>query len=256
MNPEKKDNSEQYPISSSGETAPPPPVGFGELVIPEAAHPSTTDTASLPNALPADESHAHHAHHKNVQSDNSWYSVVSTILLFLLAPILALTITAFAFQSYQVDGESMETALQNNDRLIVNKTPRTIARITHHAYIPHRGDIVIFNQAGLFDSVSGEKQLIKRVIGLPSERIIVKDGFITVYNKQGRINPDNEGLYKITAPTTSGDVDVTLGPNEIFVCGDNRPNSEDSRAFGPVNVNNIVGKLVLRVLPMGKAQSF
>jgi signal peptidase I len=104
--------------------------------------------------------------------------------------------------------------------------------------------------------MSGEKQLIKRVIGLPGEHVIVKDGFITIYNKQGRINPDNIGLYKITAPTTSGDVDVTLGPNEIFVCGDNRPNSEDSRAFGPVNVNNIVGKLVLRILPISKAQHF
>jgi signal peptidase I len=190
--------------------------------------------------------------------DSNWRSVVSTILLFLLAPILALSITAFAFQSYQVDGESMETTLQNNDRLIVDKIPRTIARITNHPYIPHRGDIVIFNQAGLFDSPTGEKQLIKRVIGLPGDRIFIKDGFITIYNKDnpGGFNPDKSGLYTIAANNTSGDVNMTLQKNEVFVCGDNRPNSEDSRAFGPVNVNNIVGKLSLRLLPISKAQRF
>jgi signal peptidase I len=184
--------------------------------------------------------------------------VVSTILLFMLAPIIALSITAFAFQSYQVDGESMETTLQNNDRLIVDKIPRTIARITNHPYIPHRGDIVIFNQGGLFDSASGEKQLIKRVIGLPGDRVFIKDGFITIYNNEnpGGFNPDKSGLYTIAASNTSGNINTTLKNDEVFVCGDNRPNSEDSRAFGPVNTNNIVGKLSLRLLPISKAQRY
>jgi signal peptidase I len=187
-------------------------------------------------------------------------SILSTILLLVGALVIALSIAAFVIQSYQVDGESMETTLQNNDRLIVDKIPRTVSRITHHSYVPHRGDIIIFNQTGILDSRGNEqKQLIKRVIGLPGERVVVNDGKITVYNEANPdgFNPDTSTGYKIAAKNTPGDnINVVLQSGEIFVCGDNRPNSEDSRYFGPVNVNNIVGKLVLRIFPLGKAQRF
>jgi signal peptidase I len=187
-------------------------------------------------------------------------SILSTILLLVGALVIALSIAAFVIQSYQVDGESMETTLQNNDRLIVDKIPRTVSRITHHSYVPHRGDIIIFNQTGILDSRGNEqKQLIKRVIGLPGERVVVNDGKITVYNEANPdgFNPDTSTGYKIAAKNTPGDnINVVLQSGEIFVCGDNRPNSEDSRYFGPVNVNNIVGKLVLRIFPLGKAERF
>jgi signal peptidase I len=158
-----------------------------------------------------------------------------------------------------VDGESMETTLQNNDRLIVDKLPRTLARITHHDYIPARGNIVIFNQSGLPDSgPTSRKQLIKRVIGLPGERVVIQNGYITIYNKTGSsgFNPDTTTGYKITASTTSGDIDTTLGANQIFVCGDNRTNSEDSRFFGPVDASQLVGRLVLRLLPASHIEKF
>ncbi len=189
---------------------------------------------------------------------NRWQSILSTVGLFVIAPIIALSIAAFGIQSYQVDGQSMETSLQDHDRLIVNKTPRTWARLTHHAYIPHRGDIIIFNQLGLDFSGSPGKQLIKRVIGLPGERVVVKDGHITISNKAqpAAFDPDKLGLYSIAAASTPGDVNVTLASNEVFVCGDNRLNSEDSRYFGPVKTDHIVGKLVLRILPLNKAQRF
>jgi signal peptidase I len=190
---------------------------------------------------------------------SGWREILSTILLLAIAPLIAFGITSYAIQSYQVDGESMETTLQNNDRLIVDKSPRTIARITGHIYIPHRGDIIIFNQANLPDSSFGQsKQLIKRVIGLPGEHVVVKDGKITVYNDahpEG-FNPDTSTGYKITAPSTPGEVNIELQKNQLFVCGDNRPNSEDSRYFGPINADNIVGKLSLRLLPINKAQKF
>lgn len=187
-------------------------------------------------------------------------SVLSTIGLFLLAPLIALSLTTFAFQSYQVDGQSMETTLQNNDRLIVDKLPRTISRVTHNAYIPKRGDIIIFNQAGLYDAGGNqEKQLIKRVIGLPGEGIKVEDGQITIYNKAhpDGFNPDRAGIYTIAATETPGDVPLkTLGKDEIFVSGDNRANSEDSRYFGPINAGRIVGKLSVRIFPFNNIKRF
>ena len=185
-------------------------------------------------------------------------SILSTVLLIATALSIAILLNTFVIQSYQVDGESMESTLQNNDRLIVNKLPRTVSRITGHQYVPARADIIIFNQAGLPGFV-GEKQLIKRVIGLPGERVVVADNKITVYNKRSPngFNPDTTGKYKIDADKiTTGSVDLVLAKNQIFVSGDNRPNSEDSRYFGPIDTNQVVAKLVLRILPLNKVSEY
>lgn len=190
---------------------------------------------------------------------DGWRSALSTIAVLLIAPILALVLTAYVFQSYQVDGQSMETTLQNNDRLIVWKVPRTWARLTGHAYIPNRGDVIIFNEQGLPDlNPNISKQLVKRVIGLPGDHIVIRNGSIAVYNKQhpNGFNPDTTLPYGKHIPPTIGDTDLTVPANEVFVCGDNRGNSYDSRYFGPISANDIVGKLVARVLPLSKAEKF
>lgn len=185
-------------------------------------------------------------------------SIISTILILIIAPVIALCLTAFVFQSYEVDGPSMETTLQNHDRLIVVKTPRTWSRITGHAYIPKRGDVIIFNRQGLNEFGGGNKQLIKRVIGLPGERVVVKDGALTVYNTahpEG-FQPDKILPYGKVINITPGSLDVAVGPNQVFVCGDNRPNSLDSRSFGPIDAKDIVGKLEFRIFPFSKANGF
>ncbi|MBI5906926.1 signal peptidase I [Candidatus Saccharibacteria bacterium] len=267
MDPNQRDNQ----LSPAPGPAPQQqPVGSNEP--PASSHPMTgpvskiyPDLGSLngsaaASAAPSGSDNSPSANHRSKpRRREGWKSVFSTVLLFILAPVIALSITAFAFQSYQVDGQSMETTLQNGDRLIVNKSPRTLSRITHHAYVPKRGSIIIFNQAGLFDSGGNqEKQLIKRVIGLPGERVVVSDGQVTVYNDEhpNGYNPDKTGQYSITASTTPGNVDVILRPGEIFVCGDNRTNSEDSRFFGPVSLDQVVGKLLYRVMPINKAHKF
>jgi signal peptidase I len=186
---------------------------------------------------------------------------LSTIGILFAAFLLALFIITFIFRSYQVDGPSMETTLRNNDKLIIWKVPRSWSDITHHDYIPARGDIVVFNEKGLGQfGQQDKKQLIKRVIGLPGDRVVVKDGSVTVYNKehpQG-FNPDKTLPYgkNNAIPETSGNVDVVLGPHQIFVCGDNRPDSLDSRSFGPINADQLVGKLALRIFPVGQAKAF
>jgi signal peptidase I len=189
-----------------------------------------------------------------------WRSIASTLAILIAAPILALVLTTFVFQSYEVEGQSMEKTLQNHDRLIVLKVPRSLARITNHTYIPKRGEIVIFVKHNLteFGEAQQDKQLIKRVIGLPGEHVVVQDGAITVYNKDHPegFNPDTDGGYGNTARFTPGTVDVVVPDGQIFVCGDNRTNSLDSRTFGPVPASDLVGNLVLRLLPVSKAQTF
>ena len=170
---------------------------------------------------------------------------------------VAFFLIAFVFQSYQVDGPSMQTTLQTGDHLFVWKVPRTIARITHHQYVPHRGDVIVFNQADLEACGSGtKKQLIKRVIALPGERVVYSGTDVTVYNKDNPngFNPDKTMPYgsKLINENPS-EVDVTVGNDQLFVSGDHRDNSCDSRAFGPIATSSVVGKLAVRVLP---AQTF
>lgn len=193
------------------------------------------------------------------QRRESWKSALSTILILVIAPLIALFLTAFVFQSYEVDGPSMENTLQNRDRLIVWKIPRTIARITDNPFVPARGEIVIFIKHGIeeFDP-SQDKQLIKRVIGLPGERVVVRGNTITIYNSEHPegFNPDTEGNYKIVETDSQANVDIVVPKGEIFVAGDNRPNSLDSRIFGTVPVNDIVGTLAYRIFPINKAEAF
>jgi signal peptidase I len=194
---------------------------------------------------------------RNDDDNHGWRNILSTIGLFASAFLIAILLNTFVIQSYQVDGESMEPTLQNDDRLLVNKLSRTLARVDGRQYVPKRGDIIIFNQASLPGFV-GQKQLVKRVIGLPGDRVVVKDGKITIYNSAhpDGFNPDTTGDFHISAPITSGETDNTLQKDELFVCGDNRANSEDSRFFGPIKTDQVVAKLVLRILPLSKAQSF
>jgi len=226
-------NDTQIPADQS-QTTPPviPPSGFGTAVAP------TGDKKG----------------HEGLKS------VLATLAILIIAPLIALTLTAFIFQSYEVDGPSMQSTLQNEDRLIVLKVPRTIARLTGHAYIPHRGDIIIFNKNDLSElgGGTGNKQLIKRVIALPGERVVVSNGILTVYNQANPngFQPDKTLPYGKVIVTTPGDIDLTVPAGDVFVCGDNRTNSLDSRYFGPIPVKDIVGKLALRIFPFDKAERF
>ncbi|MHB1865126.1 MAG: signal peptidase I [Candidatus Saccharimonadales bacterium] len=185
---------------------------------------------------------------------------LSTLIILAAALIVAILMILFVFRSYQVDGPSMEPTLQNNDKLIIWKVPRTWASITGHPYIPKRGDIIVFNETGLAKfGQQNSKQLIKRVIGLPGDTLVLANGVYTIYNKNHPhgFDPDKTLPYGGHIPYTSGgNFTVKLGPDQLFVSGDNRPDSLDSRDFGPINANQIVGELVLRVYPLNKIKAF
>jgi signal peptidase I len=186
-------------------------------------------------------------------------SALSTIGILLTAPLIAVFLTVFVFQSYQVDGASMETTLSHNDRLIVWKLPKTWSKITGHGYIPKRGDVVVFVEPTISQfGQDPKKQLIKRVVALPGERVTVRDGKLVVYNKEhpNGFEPDKTLPYGEAIQSTPIENTWHVGPREVFVVGDNRNNSLDSRTFGPINIENIVGKLVMRVLPLSEMKRF
>lgn len=191
------------------------------------------------------------------QKKESWRSALTTIFLFAGALITALLINAFAFQSYVVNGTSMQPTLNNSDRLIILKAPKTWSKITRHKYIPARGDIIVFHKPG-----NEKEQLIKRVIALPGERVEVIDGVITVYNQDfpDGFKPDDAEYGKdLPEADTSRNTKLTVPDNEVFVSGDNRSpgGSFDSRTgLGTIPVDYIVGKLIIRIFPVNDASFF
>ncbi len=238
-------------------------------IHPEPVHTSDSQTAPVspstlnPNTTTEPPNIASPEPPENQASSDRSYdglrSILSTVGIIILAPLIALMLTHFIFQPYEVDGASMETTLQNQDRLIVLKVPRTFASLSRHPYIPHRGDVIIFNLDTSAELGSpGKKQLVKRVIGLPGDHIIIKDGSITIINQAhpNGFNPDQTQSYGSVIKTTDGNVDLVIPKDKVFVCGDNRQNSLDSRVFGPVDANSIVGKLELRIFPFNKLQVF
>lgn len=153
----------------------------------------------------------------------------------------------------------MQSTLQDKDRLIVWKVPRTWARITGNPYIPARGDIIVFTEPNLsYSEQHTNKQLIKRIVGLPGERVVVRNGNLTIYNDANPegFQPDTKLKDSANPGMTPGEVDVVVPEDHVFVAGDNRTNSLDSRAFGPIPAENIVGKLLFRFLPLDKAEHF
>jgi signal peptidase I len=215
----------------------------------QIVRPASFELPELPDVLPGEK--------KIVKPHQGLRDVLSIVGVLASALLLAFCLITFVFQSYQVDGPSMQTTLHNNDHLIVWKVPQTFAKLTGKHYIPKRGDIIVFNEP---KSANGgiEKQLIKRVIGLPGDRVVVKDDALTIYNEQypNGYSPDKEMEYGKVITSTPGNVDVVVKDGQVFASGDNRPNSLDSRAFGPIDSDEIVGKLVLRVLPLNSVTRY
>jgi len=190
--------------------------------------------------------------------DSTFKSIITTILIIIAAPVTAILITSFVFQSYEVFGPSMQQTLHEGDRLIVVKAPRTWAKIRGTNFQPKRGQVVVFVKRDLFIAgESGNKQLIKRVIALPGERVVVADGIVTVFNKQhpDGYQPDLEGYWKDTIEKSNISGEWTVGEGQLFVCGDNRNNSLDSRSFGPIDESDLVGIASFRFLPTNQAHS-
>lgn len=184
--------------------------------------------------------------------------------IFLGMLLMISLVDTYALQLFKVDGSSMEKTLQNGDLLMVNKLSKTKPTIAGQEFVPRRGQVIIFHKAksDTFKRINPEETedvyVVKRVIGLPGERVVLTNGQITVYNRESTagFNPDKTGPWnKEYVPGANENIDVTLGTAEIFVSGDNRPGSTDSRFNGPIKVREIVGIVEARILPFAKRKT-
>jgi signal peptidase I len=164
-------------------------------------------------------------------------SVLEWVLVILVAVTVAIVLRTFVVQTFWIPSGSMIPTLQENDRVIVNK-------LSYHVHPVHRGDIVVFTTPpGVSKSF---KDLVKRVIGLPGDRVSGHDGHVFVNGSQ------LQESYLAKGTVTSDFGPVTVAPNSYWVMGDNRGNSADSRVFGAIAKKTIVGRAFLRIWPLNR----
>lgn len=217
-------------------------------------HPAPLDEPDLP-AAPAPE----------VTTSKKSHSLVREVIETLLLALLIFVLVRAVVLNFRVDGHSMDNSLQNNEMLLVNRNAYiAIDRDTWFGWIPgvdfdaddtwypfgtpERGDIVVLDPP---DAANADKPYIKRVIGIPGDTLEVRDE--GVYIDGIRITEP----YIDDKPSRCRNTAEYCGPIEIpegyvFVMGDNRTNSEDSRYFGLVPIENIIGKAWFTYWPVGE----
>lgn len=171
-------------------------------------------------------------------------SLVEVLEIVLVTIGAVVIIRTFLVQPFLVSGGSMEHTFENGDYLLVDQ-------LTYRVRQPERGEVVVFRSPN-----DAKTYFIKRLIGLPGDRVMVSNGSVRISNRE---HPDGfilDESYLGGGITTSGEVDVRVGPNEFFVMGDNRAFSYDSRSWGPLSRDKIVGVARLRLWPLTEVHAF
>ncbi len=169
--------------------------------------------------------------HQKRKSSSGFISLVKeTILIIVIAILLSLIIRLFVVEATIIEQHSMEPTLHSSDKVFVSK-------LTYRFGPIERGDIVILR------SPDGSKNLVKRVVALPGETVAIVDGQTYVDG-----NPLQEDYVEYFDSSDYGP--VTIGQGELFVLGDNRRNSMDSRTFGPISMETVASKVFYRYWPV------
>ena len=164
-------------------------------------------------------------------------AVAEIVVLVLLAFTLAMTTKTYVVEAYEIKGRSMIPTFDDGQRVVVLKLFSEI----------ERGDIVIFSSQD-----DPGKDLIKRVIALSGERIQIRKGIVRINGKvlkEGYLEDQDYGLY-------DAEIDEEVGLGQIYVLGDNRDDSHDSRRFGSVSGESLKGKVVVRWWPFHEVKTF
>jgi signal peptidase I len=178
-----------------------------------------------------------------------------TAVVVIIALAAALLLRTFVVQTFFIPSGSMEPTLQIGDRILVNK-------LSYHLHGVDRGNIVVFRRPA-DENCGGAPvaDLVKRVIGLPGETLSLKKGYVYVNGKRLDESWLPSSVQGMTFPGPAGPTYNLAKPyvvpaNHYFVMGDNRSDSCDSRYWGPIPRSLIVGKVDLRVWPIGSFHIF
>jgi len=171
------------------------------------------------------------------------YSIWETLEIVLVAVITVVVVRNFLIQPFLVSGASMEPNFSSGDYLLIDE-------VSYRFREPQRGEVVVFHYPG-----DERVYYIKRIIGLPGERIVVNEGGITIFNQEYQDGFKLEEGYLPLGLGTSGREEINLKDNEYFVLGDNRNYSFDSRSWGNLQKSEIVGLVRLRLWPLNEVRA-
>lgn len=167
------------------------------------------------------------------------YAIWEILEVALIALIAVLAIRYFFVQPFLVSGASMEPTFSGGDYLLIDE-------ISYRFREPQRGEVVVFKYPG-----DERLYYIKRIIGLPGEKVEIKNGKIVV---NGIVL--SEGYLPLGLNTTGKEESVVVGPDEYFVLGDNRNFSFDSRSWGTLSKSELIGLVRLRLWPPNEVMAF
>lgn len=171
---------------------------------------------------------------------------IELLKVLIIGAFAVVAIRYFIFKPFVVKGTSMEPNFHESEYLIIDE-------LTYRVHPPSRGDIIVLRYNGGAQS----EFFLKRVVGLPGERVIVVGGrvkIVSATHPSGMLL--DEEKYLSQNVVTTGDIDITLGSDEYYVLGDNRPASLDSRRIGPIHAQDIVGRVLLRGYPLSRIELF
>ncbi len=173
--------------------------------------------------------------------------VVEWVIVIVGAIVLALVVKLFLLQAFYIPSLSMYPTLHEGDRVLVNK-------LSYRLHDVNRGDVIVFERPAS-ETSSNIPDLIKRVVGLPGESITFVDG--SVYVDGSRLNesylPDGTVTSSANAPNKcTVEAPCVVPKGQVWVMGDNRGDSKDSRYFGPIEQSSIVGRAFVTVWPLGR----
>ncbi len=157
--------------------------------------------------------------------------------IVIVALLIVTPIRYFIFQPFLVRGQSMEPSFQNGDYLIIDE-------ISYRFSDPQRGEVIVFQSP-----TQPSQRFIKRIIGLPGETVEIEDGQVKIYKDNGEQILDESG-YLASLDGVPGKTQISLGEDQYFVLGDNRAFSYDSRRWGPLSEEEIIGRVLIKLWPV------
>ncbi len=175
---------------------------------------------------------------QNPKKAGFWSSVREWVQVIIIALLISLPIRFFIAEPFIVNGASMDPTFSTGQFLIVD-------RVTYRFEMPKRGDVIVFKYPN-----NPSVYYIKRIIGLPNESVDIKNGIVSITNAT---HPKGLVLKEPYIESTHASYDTfhaQLGPTEYFVMGDNRSQSSDSRVWGPLDSRFIIGRPIIRLLPV------
>ncbi len=170
--------------------------------------------------------------------------LLELIKVSILAGITIGLVRYYLFKPFYVKGASMEPNFYEKEYLIIDE-------LSYRFHEPKRGDVIVFKYPE-----NPKEYFLKRIIGLPGERVKISEGRVIVYNDAHPEGFEIKESYLPSDLLTAGDKITALGPHEYYVLGDNRQNSHDSRRFGPVDRSLVVGRAWFRGWPFSRIQTF